>query len=394
MSNSPVILCVLDYYFPGYRGGGPITTLANIRAALKETVEIWIFTRNRDLGVEEPYASVESDTWIKSSSGPVFYASESRYCYQGLKKAIYSSGRSFDVLYLNSFFGFRSSMELNFWFKREFSNVPILLAPRGEFSSGALSIKKIKKIIYIYASRVLGLYDNVFWHASTEAERIDILRIFPKYRNSVLIAEDPVDLNDDCEYIGSYNPSPAGRLRTVFISRISPMKNIATLLKIISEISVEMELDVFGPIEDRVYWDDCQRLIANLPSNVSVSYKGGLQPEFVSRTFARYDIFAFPTLGENFGHVIFESLRAGTPVIVNNTTPWNSDDSGAIRAIPLADAVTWRQQILNVAYLSPYEKKELHNITRRYAESFSRKSASFKQNLDLFHSVIERKPAR
>ena len=172
------------------------------------------------------------------------------------------------------------------------------------------------------------------------------------------------------------------------------MKNIATLLKIISEISVEMELDVFGPIEDRVYWDDCQRLIANLPSNVSVSYKGGLQPEFVSRTFARYDIFAFPTLGENFGHVIFESLRAGTPVIVNNTTPWNSDDSGAIRAIPLADAVTWRQQILNVAYLSPYEKKELHNITRRYAESFSRKSASFKQNLDLFHSVIERKPAR
>ena len=38
---------------------------------------------------------------------------------------------------------------------------------------------------------------------------------------------------------------------------------------------------------------------------------------------SRFDLFVFPTLGENFGHVVLESLAAGTPVIVGNDTPWH-----------------------------------------------------------------------
>ena len=34
-------------------------------------------------------------------------------------------------------------------------------------------------------------------------------------------------------------------------------------------------------------------------------------------------LFFFPTRGENFGHVIFEALKAGLPVITSDHTPWN-----------------------------------------------------------------------
>ena len=53
-----------------------------------------------------------------------------------------------------------------------------------------------------------------------------------------------------------------------------------------------------------------------------MTYHGELQPDAVVTTFARYDAFAFPTLGENFGHVIAESLSAGCAVICSDQTPW------------------------------------------------------------------------
>ena len=51
-------------------------------------------------------------------------------------------------------------------------------------------------------------------------------------------------------------------------------------------------------------------------------YKGSVQPEEVIETFEKYDIFLFPTKGENFGHVIYEALVGRCIPIISNTTPW------------------------------------------------------------------------
>ena len=37
--------------------------------------------------------------------------------------------------------------------------------------------------------------------------------------------------------------------------------------------------------------------------------------------FQEYDLLFLPTKGENFGHVILESMSAGTPVLISDTTP-------------------------------------------------------------------------
>ena len=34
-------------------------------------------------------------------------------------------------------------------------------------------------------------------------------------------------------------------------------------------------------------------------------------------------MFIFPTFGENYGHVIAESLASGCPILLSDTTPWN-----------------------------------------------------------------------
>lgn len=383
------VICVIDYYLPGFKGGGPIRTIANMRPILLDSVDIAIFTRDRDLGATKPYSSIESDTWIETEDGPVYYASKPMFGYTGLKKAISTSRLEFEVLYLNSFFGLRSSIQMNFWFRREFPNIPILLAPRGEFSPGALSIKPIKKNLFITLARSLHLYQKISWHASTESERNDIIRLFHSSADRVHVAEDPVNIDFGLDQKIIYCPSPPGTLRLAFISRISPMKNIDGLLRIVYKVSCQIDLSIFGPIEDLNYWQECQDLIAALPSNVTASYKNALQPETVSSVFSGYDLFAFPTHGENFGHVIFEALRAGTPVLVSERTPWTTDSFGAVTVIPLSDTAAWVKQLHSVAEMSKEEKMQLHLAARTYAESYERSTGIAEKNLTMFKAVID-----
>ena len=58
-----------------------------------------------------------------------------------------------------------------------------------------------------------------------------------------------------------------------------------------------------------------------------MEYKGSISHDEVHDTFKRYDAFLFPTLSENFGHVIAEALMVGCPVIISDQTPWTDVDN-------------------------------------------------------------------
>jgi glycosyltransferase involved in cell wall biosynthesis len=73
-----------------------------------------------------------------------------------------------------------------------------------------------------------------------------------------------------------------------------------------------------------------------MPPNVRVEYMGVIEHEKVGEVFAGHDLFLFPTLGENYGHVICEALIAGCPVLISDRTPWhNLQKEGAGWDIPL-----------------------------------------------------------
>lgn len=383
MSKPVNVICVLDYYLPGFKGGGPIRTIANMRKVLAEAVNLAVFTRDRDLGSDASYDAVCVNCWTETEYGPVYYASPDEFSAAGLKRAM--AGRSFDLLYLNSFFSFRASIQIYLQFRHALPDLPILLAPRGEFSPGALALKRQKKRLFVGLSSMLGLYRDVSWHASTLAERRDILRQFPVGADRIHVAEDPVDVG--APPCSNLEPGAPGRLRLIFISRITPMKNLDGLLRTLAAINCRVELDIFGPIEDRSYWRSCEDLIAALPQNVSACYKGDLVPESVSSTFAGYDLFALPTHGENFGHVIFEALRAGTPVLVSDQTPWKADEFGAVSILPLTETAAWSEYLCAAANWSTERRAQLRQAARRYAEEFAYNSGIPAKNLAMFHAV-------
>ena len=175
-----------------------------------------------------------------------------------------------------------------------------------------------------------------------------------------------------------------GQLQVIFLSRITPIKNLDYLLSVLKVVCSPVKLSIFGPIEDANYWRKCKSIIKELPVNITVCYKGDVKPKHVHTTFSKYDVFAFPTRGENFGHVIFESLSAGTPVIISNKTPWQKDAGSAITVISLNNHNDWVRKIENLAQLNEQSFDKIRKNSLLYASSYILNNKSVERNRQLF----------
>lgn len=322
MSPKLKILCFISYYYPGYKAGGPLRTIVNMVEQLSDEFEFWIVTRDRDLGDASPYENVLLNQWVDIDKAKVFYATPENLTFWNLLRL--SRQTPCDVLYLNSFFDIDFTIKLLLGRKLGmFKKIPVIVAPRGEFSLGALLIKPLKKKIFMKAASWLGLYNGVVWQASTKFEKEDILKNVETDLKRVIIAIDLPSKNSTA-IIEQKNIKKNGSLKVVFLSRISPMKNLDYALKVLQNVQYPVCFDIYGPVEDLEYWSLCKELIKKMPNNVVVNYHGSVKPEEVSTIFSSQDLFFFPTRGENYGHVIAESLLVGTPVLLSDQTPWRN----------------------------------------------------------------------
>ncbi len=318
--NKPRILLLIGAFLPGYKAGGPIPSIANMVTRLSEKFDFYILTADRDLGDHSPYENIARDRWIDAYGAKVFYASPSSLSYRGIQETINQVPH--DILYLNSCFATRFSiLPLVLRRLRQIKNVPTLIAPRGEFSVGALSLNLPKKQSYLYLGRKTGILSNLHWHASTAHEEYDIQRVMGSTARSVHIASDlSAALPKSLPHHSSRTANDA--LRVVFVSRISPIKNLDYALKVIGNISFPLDFTIVGPDEDLEYTKKCRSIANQMPEHINVRWSSALPPNQIPDIMAAHDIFFFPSRGENFGHVIAESLGAGTPVLLSNTTPW------------------------------------------------------------------------
>ena len=116
----------------------------------------------------------------------------------------------------------------------------------------------------------------------------------------------------------------AGHVTFIFLSRISPKKNLYGILKMLGYLSGNIHFTIVGPVRDEDYWRKCLDAIEQLPENVFVHVSGSVPHEKVHTLLSQHHFFILPTLGENFGHAILEAMAAGTPVIISDQTPWRN----------------------------------------------------------------------
>ncbi|WP_428966706.1 glycosyltransferase [Micromonospora fluostatini] len=345
-------LVTAGYFTPGWRAGGPIRSIAEMLASTADDIDVTLVTRDHDLGATTPYPGL-SGRWVRHGRADVFYLDARR---PGHWRPLWRRLRAdrYDLLYVNSVWSTYSILPIVAVRLGLLRADRILVAPRGEFGAGALGLKSTKKRLFLAGWRRLLAGPRVLWHATTPAEAADIRRVLPRARIGVVAVggrgPEPTPAPE--------GPPPAGPARLVFIGRISPMKNLDLVLSALAHVPGPVRLDIYGPEEDQAYWRRCRALVAALPASTSVTHRGVLLPDEVCATFARYDAFVLPTRGENFGHVIAESLSAHCPVICSDRTPWTEvlRDGGGWVVGELTPAAL-ATEIARVAAASPARRR-------------------------------------
>ena len=384
------ILIFIGYYLPGYKGGGQLRTIANLVEHLSDEFEFYIVTQDRDLGDDSPYPDIEVNKWIKQKKSNIFYVSPDKISLRFINNIIKDIPH--DLVYLNSFFDSTFTLKVllsKLLFKSV--NKPIILAPRGEFSGGALSLKPFKKHSFIKFAKLLKLHKDVIFQASSELEKKDILQGFNStIASRIRVAIDlPEKITIEPDASKTANELKPDKVKLIFISRISPKKNLDYALEALSSVKINVVFDIYGPLEDVEYWARCQKLIKKLPTNIKCEYKGVLTPDLVKSTFAKYDIFYFPTKGENYGHVIAEAISVGTVALISDQTPWLEMEKRKLGwSLPLADKAFFAKTIDDFAKLTAEERAISRDSCKQNAIELLNDPILIEQSRKLFREFI------
>ena len=373
------VLIFIEWYTPANLAGGPIQAVQNIVKHLSHSMQIWIYTSAYDLGDNKIMKNIEADVWLNlSATTRVYYQSKKDVRLIDLKRMVLSINP--DVIYLNSMFS--KHFVIDFLLIRLFEkcNRKVILSPRGMLKQSALKKKWFKKWTYLRFARFFGLYNDIQFNASNEEEKIEILRVFPNARVTI-IADIPPPIHSSPPILEKL----PNHVKLCFIARIHSIKNLHFLLEILKGVKINIILSVIGNAEDTKYTAICKQIALTLPLNIKVVFLGGLAHDEVNIALGVHHLFVLPTLGETYGHDIIEALSVGRPVLISDQTPWkNLKEYNAGWELPLSAKQAWSNAIEEAAWVDQAEFDKHCEGALAYAKAHTNNEELVKKYVEMF----------
>ncbi len=314
MQQKKRILFFIDWYFPAYKAGGPISSVRNLCLQLSQEFEVLVVTGDRDLGDKEAMPEIVVNEITAVEGINVIYLSPDQINAKKFRE-IHASFRP-NIVHLNSLFSRKFTLLPLKALKKEKGK--IVISPRGMFGKASLSIKPLKKKVFFAIAKVTSLFKGVRWHATSSFEAEEIKKGMGQ-QTDVRVANNVPYLPVNMVPIPKKEP---GQLNLLSVGRMAPIKNFDFLLEALTAVKSNLYLLIVGPAEDKAYAEKCQRLAHQLPQHVVVRFLDGMSPTKLNELYADTHAFITASKNENFGHSIAETLGSGRPVIVSDQTPW------------------------------------------------------------------------
>ena len=379
------ILIFIDWYRPAHLAGGPIQSVFNMVNALEKDYFFYICTSNSDIGSGNELEGITPNKWLKSSSNSevIYLSAENR-----TKKTFLSilKNQEFESIYFNSLFSFKFSLLPLFLAKKLNTVSKLILAPRGMLGSGSLKLKKTKKKSFLFIAKLIGLFKGITWHVSSELEKKEVTSAFGNSVN-IHIAQN---LPSQSENGHVKREKLKHELDLFYISRISEVKNLKHSLSILDhDFQGEITYNIYGPIEDEEYWEQCKSIISGLPKNINVTHHGSINPKDVQSTLNKHHFLFLTTQNENFGHSIVESFLSSKPVIISDRTPWlNLEEKEIGWDISMTDLKKFRNSIKQCLEMSQEEYDRWSENAFIFGNSTSKNKEALEYNRLLFSNNI------
>lgn len=374
-------------YLPATTYGGPVVSISNLVKELSGYFNFYIVCSAYELDGITPLSNINLDRWNKGENGEnILYLSREKYKLRHMAKLLEELD-SIDLVYVNSFFdakqlfkAYRLSLKVK---------SPIIIAPRGELEENALLIKSFKKKPYIFLMKNI-LNKEVYYQSTNENESMNLINLLNVKQENILALPNLPSIPKEISM------KKVTKLENVvdlcFISRIQTKKNLMFALECLEDINSELQVnfDIFGPIENKNYWKKCLEQIDKLPNNVKVQYCGVVARDRIFKTFNEYDLFFFPTLSENYGHVIAEALFSSCPVLISDQTPWtdiNKTNGG--RAFPLGKKNEFVEYIEIIARMNLEEIEKIKKEAKKFAVKKTEISSKKEKYIDGFGKMMQ-----
>lgn len=368
------ILILTGRYLPGYKDGGPVRTIKNLTDSLGDEYQFYILTNDRDRGDDLPYLDIQYGVWNDVGKAKVWYVKPNGFDLSLIKIL----SKNVDIVYCCG--PYDNYAVKSMLLKRlNMTKKPLVIASMGSFSKGALGIHSAKKKIYIKIMKFLGLFKNIIWSVTSLVEENELKMVIGKKAKCIIAEDLPRNIS-----VKHTHQKKKDELKIIFLSRICEIKNLLFAIQILKKVNRKVIFDIYGNIEDPIYWKKCEDELKD--SFIEWHYKGECDSEKVPETFAKYDVFLFPTLGENFGHVIGEALLAGCIPIISDRTPWkdfNKQKCGNI--IDVCDIENFVNTLNQYIKMNSYEFNYFIKNAQKYSLKKNKKSIAETGYKDIFN---------
>lgn len=354
VADRPTVLVLIVDFRPSFAASGPNRSWTRIVSSLSDRFHF------RFISSADP--DEETGVWHVMDGCERIALRRNGFFVEGIVDLLRNT--HCDLMISNSFFDPALTLPALLLHRIGVIRTPVIVAPRGEFSPAALMLKPIRKRCHLRAVKLLRLLKGVDLQATDEQ---DAAKIRAEFKSANIVLGPNIRPLDPLPPFVS--DAAGGSLRIVFMSRIDNMKNLEWALRMLAAVEFPIVFNIYGPISNQTYWEQCRVAIEAQPPNVQCHYHGALHPDLVPAVLAQHDLMLLPTRGENFGHAIVDAFLAGTPVLIADTTPWRG--LAGVKAgadLPLDDVEPWIAFVRRFAAMAQEERLEWRAGARRFAE--------------------------
>lgn len=241
----------------------------------------------------------------------------------GLDRFLRREVKNFDVVHVHSLWCY-TNLAVARVCRRH--GVPYLVRPAGTLTPWALSASALRKRIYFQALEKSSLSHAAAVHVMSKSEEEGVRKILPGIRTvlirSGLVETPPVTLPPVDELRARLGLPPSAFV-LLSMGRFHPVKNLPFLVRVFQRVvrqHADAVLVLAGPQNEHTR--EVRDLCALLGLADRVHFPGEVRAKVKWGHLAAADVFAFPSLSENFGNAALEALWSGRPVVASRGTPW------------------------------------------------------------------------
>jgi glycosyltransferase involved in cell wall biosynthesis len=279
---------------------------------------------------------------------------------------------------------------------------PYVLMPHGMLDPYSLSLKALKKSVYLkfFEGPNMACAQRMIYTTSEE-ERLASLAALRLPRGAIVplgARASSNSINDlRLRFLEKY-PQAEGKRRLLFLGRLHHKKGLDRILNCLQRVrqTIPNVLLVVAGTGEPKYQDHIRQLVSSLALDDHVVFTGHLDGDQKWASFAASELFLLPSRQENFAITVAEAMQMGVPVVITdkvNTWPY-VEEAGAGLVLAERDIDALLPRAIETLLTDHATRSKMSAQGSRYARDRLTWHASARKLLACYDQVVSGRSAR